>query len=540
MLTIAKLLTEPIFATATVVAGRNGLTNTIDWSHIIDVPEVVEMVGGGRHLILTTGQGLPLEPAEQTRFITELAQAGLAGMIVSVGGRFFQKMPPAFIEAADHLDFPIITIPREIRFVDITRTIHEQLISNQYAILKQTDHIHQTLTRIVLEGAGVQELAQVLAQLVNRAVTIEDPELNLLAYADYGEIDQARKTSIERGETPQIIRQFVREQGILDKLQQSLRPVFVPAFPEHGMTKERIVAPIVFERDVYGYLWLIAGDEPLTEADTFTIERAATIAALIVLKETAIRQTEARLQADVLSQLLSEHPNSLAVEDRAKRLGLDLNQPHRVFLLRPPEAMFPSLKLADKLKSVIRKSAARAIIQPLGQNIVLILPDTIDVGTVSPALMKALPGLKIGVGAVAPALVNLSQSYQQAEEALEIGLVMVDMGDVFNFENLGFLHWLYHLPNEAKPGNYYLNQVKILATEEKAARAHLFRTLEAYLDSGGNVAETARILRVHRNTLSYRLKQIETYCRLSLMEPVVRLNLHIAVKAYRLIIGSQE
>ncbi|MDH5573647.1 MAG: PucR family transcriptional regulator ligand-binding domain-containing protein, partial [Gammaproteobacteria bacterium] len=73
MLTLAELLQDSIFSQAEVVAGKNGLNTIIEWSHIIDVPEVVEMVGSGNQLIITTGQGLPQKTEEQAEFIAKLA-----------------------------------------------------------------------------------------------------------------------------------------------------------------------------------------------------------------------------------------------------------------------------------------------------------------------------------------------------------------------------------------------------------------------------------------------------------------------------------
>ncbi len=540
MITLSKLLKDPVFKSANVVAGAAGLEQPVEWSHIIDVPEVIEMVGPGRNLIITTGQGLPHDPQAQTRFVAELAQAGLAGIIISVGGKFFQTVPPAFLAAAEVWNFPVITVPREIPFVKITRTIHEQLISQHYAMLKRSDHIHQRLTHIVLEGGGLQELAEALTELVNRAVTIEDPSLNLLAYAKHGESDIARQKSIETGGTPELIRNFVKEQGILSQLQHSLKPTIVPAWPEHGMTKERIVSPIMVEREIYGYLWLIAGDEPLSEADAMTIERAAIVAALIMLKDTTIKQTVARLQADVVSQLLSKHPHSLALADKANRLGLDLEQAQRVILLRPPAGVLPSLRLADKFMPVVRDYTSNLILQPLGQNLILILPDHVYDQTLGRALLERLPEMKIGIGAVAPTLTDLAQSYEQAKEALEIGLMLNGESRIFKFEELGFLHWLYHLPPQATTNNRYADWVKILATDERAARAQLLYTLEIFLDCGGNAAETARVLGIHRNTLAYRLKQIETCCQTSLTEPETRLNLQIAIKSFHLTKDSAE
>lgn len=540
MFTVQKLLENPIFSTAKVVAGDAGLTNIVEWSHIVDLPDVVSVVGGGQQLIITTGQGIPRETAAQETFITEMAHAGMSGLIVSVGGNFLQEIPQVMIDTANRWNFPVITIPSQVRFVDITRIIHEQLISEQYTMLKRSDHIHQTLVQLVLEGAGLQELAETLAQLVNRSVTIEDPDLNVLASAEYGEVDQARQVSIQTGGTPEFIRMFVREQGILDRLNQSLKPTKVRAFPEHGMTKERIVSPIVVERRVYGYLWLIATDVPLDEFDSMTIERAAIVAALIMLKEDAIHQTEARLQADVVSQLLSEQPHTLALEDKAKRLGLDLHQPQRVLLLKPPSGMLPSLRLTDKLRPVVRKYTKRAILQPLGSNLILILPEKISVQKMGAELLNILPELRVGVGNAAQTVVYLAQSYRQAKEALEIGLALLAGEKIFFFENLGFLHWLYHLPAEAGNGNRYADRVQLLASEERAERAQLLRTLEVFLDYGGNAAETARDLHIHRNTLAYRIKQIETICDVSLNDPQTRVNLQIAIKAYRLLKNREE
>lgn len=540
MFTLKDLLNDPIFATAKVIAGENGLTRVVEWSHIVDLPDVVSVVGEGPQLIITTGQAVPKSAVAQEKFITEMAQAGLSGIIVSVGGNFLQEIPRPMIEAANRWDFPIVTVPSEVRFIEITRTIHEQLVSQQYALLKRSDHIHQTLVQIVLEGGGLQDLARALAQLVNRSVTIEDPELNVLASAEYGEVDPARQQSIKRGGTPTFIRNFVREQGILDRLNQSLKPTKVHAFPEHGMTKERIVAPIVVERRVYGYLWLIATDEPLDESDTMTIERAAIVAALIMLKEDAIRQTEARLQADIISQLLSEEPHSLALADKANRLGLDLQQAQRVLLLHLPVDTLPSLRMADKLRPLVRQYTTRAILQPLGGNFILILPDEVDEEHLAQSLVSTFSGLKIGIGNIAPTLMDLAESYKQAKEALEVGEALPSGKSIFRFADLGFLHWLYLLPTKAGNGNQYADRVRLLATEERAERAQLLRTLEVFLDYGGNAAETARELHIHRNTLAYRIKQIETLCDVSLNDPQARVNLQIAIKAYRLMQHKQE
>jgi purine catabolism regulator len=105
---------------------------------------------------------------------------------------------------------------------------------------------------------------------------------------------------------------------------------------------------------------------------------------------------------------------------------------------------------------------------------------------------------------------------------------------------MGFLPWLYHLPQQARRVNPYIQRIERLATDDRATRARLLQTLEVYLDCGNNASETARALGIHRNTLTYRLKQIEHICGVSLVMPDVRLNLQIAIKAYRLQTDGQS
>ena len=69
---------------------------------------------------------------------------------------------------------------------------------------------------------------------------------------------------------------------------------------------------------------------------------------------------------------------------------------------------------------------------------------------------------------------------------------------------------------------------------ERDRRGVLRRTLLAYLDSGGSHVESAARLEIHRNTLSYRLKQIAMLTSHDPADPSCRLLLHLALLAAEL------
>ncbi len=139
-LTIAQALHElPILSKAQVVAGASGVDRTIRWTHIIDHPDVVPWVKEG-HLLLTTAFAIMLHPEEQAGLIRSLDEKHLAGMMVNIG-RYMLEIPAEMIAAADACGFPLITLPWDVDFTDVTHAIHEHILQEQYALAEQADAI---------------------------------------------------------------------------------------------------------------------------------------------------------------------------------------------------------------------------------------------------------------------------------------------------------------------------------------------------------------------------------------------------------------
>jgi DNA-binding PucR family transcriptional regulator len=79
-----------------------------------------------------------------------------------------------------------------------------------------------------------------------------------------------------------------------------------------------------------------------------------------------------------------------------------------------------------------------------------------------------------------------------------------------------------------------LKYIHDLAAYDEKRATELVKTLESYLDHGSSLVDTAQALYIHRNTLLHRLERIEQLCPVDLHDPLQRLNLHVAVKGYRL------
>ncbi|MFQ5610749.1 MAG: PucR family transcriptional regulator [Anaerolineae bacterium] len=540
MLTIRQALEMPCFATAKVVAGGGGLDREIRRVHIVDLPDPIFNWAKGGELMLTAGVGLQDNLNRQRDYIPVLASKGLSGLVLSTG-YYLDQTPAPMINAANQLDFPIIEVPREVNFIDITQEVFTEIVSQQYRLQQRAGDIHRRLTQVVLEGGNLRNLTETLAGIVKRSVSLETPAFEVLAHANHGRLDEARKRVIESGRTSADVATALLDHGIYQRLMQELRPIHVEPIPELGMTMDRIVAPVVVDRAIYGYVWILAGERPLTELDELAIEQAATICALILFKDRAVREVEETQRGDFLQELLTSHPNLEALSEQAHRLGLRLDKPHRILVVMgQPKTGGTMDQLASSLERWIRRQGFRAmpVVREAG---VVVIEELARLQTDSPLaenIMQAISHptnpLLIGVGKAYSSMKDLHYSYTEALEAARIGRALEQTTGLINFADLGVLHWLYHLPPDRIRENQYAASVRSLVEHDETHQTDLLRTLAVYLDQGGALGPAAEALAIHRNTLLYRQRRIEEIIGLSLKDPITRLNLHVAVKSYLL------
>jgi purine catabolism regulator len=112
---------------------------------------------------------------------------------------------------------------------------------------------------------------------------------------------------------------------------------------------------------------------------------------------------------------------------------------------------------------------------------------------------------------------------------LTAGLIQGPVGRFDVLPDLGAYRLLYRLWGSGDLAAFTADALGELATRDR--RGTLRRTLLAYLDAGGSHVDAASRLGIHRNTLSYRLKQIASLTRCEPTDPSTHLVLHLALLA---------
>ena len=125
------------------------------------------------------------------------------------------------------------------------------------------------------------------------------------------------------------------------------------------------------------------------------------------------------------------------------------------------------------------------------------------------------------------------QALREAARAAEIAATLRPAGGAVSYDELGAYKYLVHLRLEDAPRDRQWTAVSGLLAHDARRRTVLLDTLEEYLARRRSVAETARALFIHPNTLRQRLARIERVAGLRLDEEDL-LALELAIKLVRL------
>ena len=146
------------------------------------------------------------------------------------------------------------------------------------------------------------------------------------------------------------------------------------------------------------------------------------------------------------------------------------------------------------------------------------------------------PGLEwaAGVGTVQSGAGGLRNTVDEATSALRAAQANNAYNRLHHFDRLGFARALIRW--------YEIDDVRATIDEILAPLARLgdknaaeaINTLRTYLDSGQSIKQTAHQLRVHRNTVRYRIKRILDVLEVDLSDPEQRLLVELGTRAMRI------
>ncbi len=517
------LLLDPL-AQAVVVAGGDGLSREVRWADVVDIPDPLPWVGAGQ-LLLTTGISWPAEEGEQRALLQELAERGLAGVVLAVP-RYLPHFPEAARQAADGLGLPLLELPWEVPFNTVTRAVNSAIMLEQLRVIELAALIHKELTQAAVTAGSLQDLVDTLGRLIDRDITLEDPEGKLLAsWSATRQPDAVRRATLAHGATPSEVLAHLERSGYLERVRHSRGPVRIPAHPDLSLTA-RVVCPIWLRGELVGTVWIVEGESELSDLHLRAAEHAATVAALPIASQRQVAMVEMRLGATFLDALLEGRLEAGASsQERARLLGFDPEGSYRVGVASMPVRLPLSRddvlrrdRLADRIRQALSLGGGVTVTSTRLNRVVFLLPGRQDVAR----LMAHLSDCSLALGRELVGTEGVRRSYREAEAIVD----QVPVGGVRRYEEM-LIPRVLAGDAEARPA--FLEQLFGPLQRVRGGDV-LVASLVALAREGFHQRRTSTRLHIHPNTLRYRLDRSQDLLKMDLADPEVRFQLQLAAR----------
>ena len=446
----------------------------------------------------------------------------------------------AAVQAARANHIPLFQLPADAPMIQVERGVIRFIVDRAGYIAQRSAELQRELNQAALDGGDLPCIAQRVQQFAQQPVIILREDGHVSAWAGLEALTDAQRAELfARLPNPRLLRTAAAQhQGATPE--DALSIIELESMPDMGYG-QAVVAPVLANDAVRGYCLLLRGPS-IRGSDISSVEQIAgtqcsAAAALEWAKRNSVELAVDRMRAAFVDELLAaEIADEQAWVQRGASLGFDLTRPHVAWLVE-------SKGIADWPAPLLRFVEERGLHVPTSkreEGMLLYWPTEnpksgrehkATAGDFVARMESLYPRarLLIGIGRPATGPAAWLHSLQQARESWRLGKEWKS-APVTYFGDLGLYQLLTNLGTNAEAARFFRKTLARLIAYDKEKHADLVGTLEAFFATHGNLSQTAARLRIHRNTLTYRLEQISTITQLDLDDADARFSLQLALK----------
>ena len=414
-------------------------------------------------------------------------------------------------------------------------------VGQMLTLLERRDGVQRELVNAVLAGGELTEVASRIRDIFGGSVLVTTVDGRVLCFV---------------GEPAAV--EEIRASPVFHPSGRFLSEVAVPGLhPAQGGTWSHAVVPVAGGRIDHGRLVVFHPRRGLDDEDLAVLERAADVVAICLTKQLAVTAVESKYRGDFLRDVLSGRAGEGDdVVGHARSLGWDLARPMVVVVAALETDNAPPMsrgyqgpleleRFSAAWSTVVGRDPGTPVVG-FAAEVVALLPVP-QPGAERAVVERAVRGVRgdggggrrtfaAGVSRVVNAAEELPAAYEQARKALQAGRRLHGASAVAHFDDLGVFRLLSLIDDVDELDRFVQETLKDLAPGPGATAeaATLRETLQVLLDHNLNVAEAARELHFHYNTLRYRIGKIERVVGPFTSDATLRLDLALALRVVTL------
>ncbi|ADG06711.1 PucR family transcriptional regulator [Kyrpidia tusciae] len=545
---VRDLLAIPILSDAKVVAGASGLARNVQSVNMMDAPDIIDFLKPNE-LLVTTGYGLKDRPGALVDLVRQMAQKGCAGLGIKIR-RFLPETPPEMARAADEWALPIIELPYQPSLGEIVNQTINFILEKRAEELRYALDIHRSFTTLVFRGRGVGAVVENLGALLGCPVQLLDPGFRVIAASSgHGKLDPRCRDALLTH--LRSLNGSIPDMTAFSLLESTNPPMTFTLFPVRTHRQQNgflVVYGCPFESGVYPRL---------------AVEQAVNVMAFDLLKRQAVEENTRRMKNEFFTDFLSGDIGSRReIINLGKLYGLRENQPYVCAVCRIDDRLEEQVggleerrrrlrdAVYDRLETALEEVTSGGVLFTRGESFVLLRPAK-EYGVREEHEMAAWlrsvqeeiarwVGVSVSFG-LSPCIrhfYELPRAYREGESALHMGYRSGRRRFIQPYRAKELADLFRWIPREDLI-QFYENSLNDLAHPADKEKLDLLHTLSVYLDNNCQIAETAKQLYVHRNTVVYRLDKCKELIGRDLKEPDVTLRLRVALLIRGLMYGKE-
>ncbi len=360
-------------------------------------------------------------------------------------------------------------------------------------------HAHDLLTDVLVNGGGVVEVAEVLAEVLGGSLAVKDDEGRLLA-GEHSDPTDADEDAVA----------LARSSGRCVRRPDGTWVAVAAAGGEHLGTL------------------VLRTEEDLDQSQQRTLDRGALVCALVLLFGRTVAEAESKVRGELLDDLISGRDlDADRLRERARQQGADLDTPELAIAV----AEMPS----DLTSSRHVASLAREL-RGLGGihdgHVVLLAPG--DPITMGQQLRTRLGGATVGVASGGGGAECVPAAWGEARQSLAALQRLGRIGEVSDPAGLGLARLLLGGNGPDDLEAFIARTLGAVLDYDADKHTGLVETLDAWFAVGGSLRETADRLHIHPNTVTQRLDRVGRLLGDRWRDPGRRLDVQLALQMMRL------
>lgn len=539
-LTVEDVLKRPSFGNAYIAAGKKGLSRPVRWVHIIEVIQFEQLLQGSE-MILTTGAAFKDDTASFMTYLAQLLHRNVSCLCLEMG-HYLSSVPQEWLDAAEAQDFPLIIFPEAVRFIDITQDIHAHIINQHHKALQDLEKISREFHRLTLTSQGVSHVLTLLQSSTKAQVIYVPMDAQPKFIPPQGKKESEHWLSF-------LTNHNFENDGTGPNVEE---------LADHTV----IVQPVGAMGKTWAHILLVLDRKP-QELEYLILDSASLSIAQDLLRKRYMEERKLYSQTLWMDDLL--HKRIYDEEQIKVQLGADFKRlntlPYQVVLIEfeseqaegqsdEEEGLESAgLHLSLSVRSMFEGQLFHPLITLKHNRLVIVAFDKahktpakerlhVVLRALQERKAEASTRLRIGIGNSNRSFLHAHVSYQEALQALSLTVTL--QKQVMFYEELGVFELLFHIGDKELLKSFVRSHLGPLIDHDALKGSELLRTLKVYLDHDGSKQMAAGQLFIVRQTLYYRLEQIEELLGAQYMFPEKRLALQVAIRAYQLLFPENK